>query len=276
MERNLTKMSSELGALFNDCSPQVVDGSLQWYLAGSLATMITGDALELSEVILDENNSIISTDEKIVLTELDQNKIKAFERQIGSDVDIVNVNGGMYYGASLDKKPSIAYIKDNISDISELIPSFKYIGGTAYIDNLDREHDIDAHHVTKVVTSNGEIFVTSLPEQIAYKLNDLLVIYGLSLNNNSDSVQKHYEKDIRDILFMIYGYKDLYPQEVYLKRIPKALNYELDEEIISGVLASIKGNEGFSDVMNESISFLENMMTTAYEFQKQSKQQNIM
>lgn len=269
MGRNLIEISSKLGVLFNKCSPQVKDNSLEWYLAGSLATMITGDALELSEVILDENNSIVSFDKKIVLNDYQRTKISTFERPLGSDVDVVNVNGSMFGGANFDNKPSIGFIKNNISNITDLIPAFEYIGGTAYIDNLEVERDIESHHVTRVITSNGEVFITSLPEQIAYKLNDLLVIHEVYFHNNNERALEHYKKDVRDILFMIYGYKDLYSKEVYVERVSKALKYSLNEEIINEILTFFRKNIELSNGVNESIDFLEYLLINVYNNQKE-------
>ena len=269
MGKNLIDISSKLGVLFNKCSPQVKENSLEWYLAGSLATMITGDALELSEVILDENNNIVSFDKKIVLNDYQRTKIGTFERKLGSDVDVVNVNGGMFGGASYGSKPSIDFIKNNISNITDLIPSFEFVGGTAYIDNLEQERDIETHHVTKVVTPNGEVFVTSLPEQLAYKLNDLLVIHEVCFHNNR--ALEHYKKDVRDILFMIYGYKDLYSKEVYVGRVSKSLKYLLNEQIINEILMFFRKNIENSKGVNESIEFLEYLLINVYNNQKDSK-----
>lgn len=271
MGKNLIDISSKLGVLFNKCSPQVKENSLEWYLAGSLATMITGDALELSEVILDENNNIVSFDKKIVLNDYQRTKIGTFERKLGSDVDVVNVNGSMFGGASYGSKPSIDFIKNNISNITDLIPSFEFVGGTAYIDNLEQERDIETHHVTKVVTPNGEVFVTSLPEQLAYKLNDLLVIHEVCFHNNNDRALEHYKKDVRDILFMIYGYKDLYSKEVYVGRVSKSLKYLLNEQIINEILMFFRKNIENSNGVNESIEFLEYLLINVYNTQKESK-----
>lgn len=270
MEKKLIDISSKLGVLFNKCSPQVKGDSLEWYLAGSLATMILGDALELSEVVLDENNNIISFDKKIVLNDYQRTKIRTFERPLGSDVDVVNVNGSMFGGASFDNKPSIDFIKNNISNITDLIPAFEFIGGTAYIDNLDYERNIESHHVTKVLTPNGEVFVTSLPEQVAYKLNDLLVIHEVCFHHNNERAIEHYKKDIRDILFMIYGYKDLYSKEVYVERVSKALKYPLNEQIINEILMFFRKNIENSNGVNESIEFLEYLLNNVYNSQKES------
>jgi len=270
MRKSLIDISSKLGVLFNKCSPQVKGDSLEWYLAGSLATMIIGDALELSEVVLDENNNIVSFDKKIVLNDCQKAKIRTFERKLGSDVDVVNVNGDMFGGASFDNKPSIDFIKNNISNITELIPAFEYVGGTAYIDNLDYERDIESHYVTKVLTPNGEVFVTSLPEQIAYKLNDLLVIHEVCSNYNNERVIEHYKKDIRDILFIIYGYKDLYSKEAYVERVSQSLKYPLNEEIINEILMFFRRNIEQSNGVNESIEFLEYLLINIYNNQKES------
>lgn len=270
MKKNLFDISSKLGVLFNTCSPQVKNGSLEWYLAGSLSTMIMGDALEISEAILDENNNIISFQEKMTLNDYQRSKIRTFERPLGSDVDVINVNGNMFGGASFNNKPSIDFVKNNISNITDLIPSFEFVGGTGYIDNLEKEHDVDSHHVTKVTTPNGIVFITSIPEQIAYKLNDLLIIHEVYSHNNNERVLEHYKKDIRDITFMICGYKDLYSKKEFVERVSKALKYPLNEKVINEILIFFRNNLGISSEISELIDFLEYLLINVHSNQIKS------
>jgi len=264
----LTNIASQLGKYFSELSPQIKDDSLEWYLAGSLATMIMGDAKEYSEVVLDENNTVISFDDEKVISDFQREKIKLFERQLGYDIDVVNVNGNMFNGALLKGKLSIGVLKENVDNLHELIPSFNYIDGTAYIDNLDYEHDIKEHRVCKVTTSNGVIYMTSPPEQISYKLNDLLVVNEVM--HNGRDVSKHYNKDFQDLIAMLYGYKDLYSKEELFERIANVLPYNLSDEVIEQVMGELRKRIDSSSKVGELVDFLNELLKFIYSKQQRN------
>lgn len=258
---DLIKISSNLGSFLSNNSPQVKDNTLNWYFAGSLSSMIMGDALEYSEVVLDESNNIVALGNKKTINKTQREKIQTFKRKLGGDIDIVNVNGYMYGGAPRDKKPAISLIKENIDNVTELIPTFEYIGGSGYIDNLDFDRDINNHNVSMVTTSNGVVLMTSPPEQISFKIKDLLVIHDIvAKGNKSESVILHYKKDFRDLIAMLYGFKDLYIKEEMFERIAGSLSYELNEDIIKNVIHELDENMNMSSDLKELVEYLNELL----------------
>lgn len=209
------------------------NNSLQWYLSGSLATIIMADAESITEIELDKDNNIKSEIISKEITEQQRNKMKKFTRKLGFDIDVVNVNGDLFSGAPATNKPHIKNIIQNVPNILDLMSWSKSIGGSMYIDRLESERKISYHPVAKVKTQNGYVYVTAPPEQLAHKLAETMKLSGkLSGEKVSDDVKSDYLKDIKDVSSMFYGFKDLYENEEFLDRIYHALN-EKDNSLFS-------------------------------------------
>ena len=112
--RDLTEISKNFATYLANLSPQVKDNSLQWYLSGSLASMILGEAESICDVLLDNNNCLIGDDERKEIDSKQKNKLKTFSRKLGDDVDIVNVNGDLFSGAPIGNKPNIQNVMRNV------------------------------------------------------------------------------------------------------------------------------------------------------------------
>ena len=149
------------------------------------------------------------------------------------DIDVVNVNGNFFRGAEKESKPSMGRVRENVSGINELMNWGENQNGTAYIDNLDYEREINKHHVASVIIDGQEILVTAPPEQLAHKLHETMVLREMLNESETDNVpvRFHYEKDIRDVSAMFYGYKDLYDRQELLDRVYTALT-EKDGSIL--------------------------------------------
>ena len=225
---DLTDISSNFALYLTSLSPQVKNGSLQYYLSGSLATMIMANAESITDIDLDKSNNIVGDKSHKNISEEQRKRIAMFSRKLGSDVDIVNVNGNLFHGAPKDNKPNIQNVIRNVPQILELMSWQSTIGGSMYIDNLEGDRQIDYHPVSRVRTKKGDFYVTAPPEQLAHKLSETILLRTcLGRGNDSDDISK-YEKDIRDLSAMFYGYKDLYDRDELLSRVFYALDNKRD------------------------------------------------
>lgn len=221
------EIAKELGLFYNRISPQVKDKSLQYYFSGSLAAMILGNALEIVELDLDDSNQIIG-EKRIIISEEQREKIRTFSRKIGSDIDVVNVNGDLFYGSPVDDRPHIKNVVDNVENIYDLMSWHENSRGTAYIDNLESEREFSSHPVVKVITDEGDVYVTAPPELLAHKLSETMFFAEQLLKGKVfDITQKKYDKDIKDISSLFYGFYELYGDD-YLERIFNALITKTD------------------------------------------------
>ena len=238
--KDLTEISKNFATYLANISPQVKDKSLQWYLSGSLASMTLGEAESICDVLLDNNNCLIGDVERKEINSKQKNKLKTFSRKLGDDVDIVNVNGDLFSGAPIGNKPNIQNVMKNVPNILELMSWNPKISGTGYIDNLESERDIQKHYVSKIETSDGDVYITAPPELLAHKISETLWL-GSILQEDKESIKTQYEKDIKDLASMFYGFKDLYEENEFLKRVYSALEEKENS------LFSINDNPVFED-----------------------------
>lgn len=219
---DLVEISAKLIQYLISVRPQIKDNSLQWYLSGSLATMILASVETITDLCLDKNGHLNGENETQIITEEQREKFKKFSRKIGSDIDVVNVNGHLLDGTPLDNRPSIDNIKQHIPDVLDLMSWKPNTAGTC-IDCLEEDRKITKHPVCRVKTKNGNVYVTAPPEQLAHKLSETISL-SLDIAKGNVSNKEKYEKDIRDLSSMFYGFKDLYDKCEFLDRIFSALN----------------------------------------------------
>lgn len=265
-------------------SPQIKDGMLQWYLAGSLATTIVADAKKITEIKLDSDNKVIGNGLSIDVTEEQKEKLTKFSRKLGGDIDVVNVNGNMFDNAPLDNRPNIQNIIRNVPNVLDLMSWNPLYRGSMYIDSLECDRNISQHCVSIIETSKGPVVITSLPEQLAYKLSETLLLSDALLGkNSSEKREAHYKKDIRDLSAMFYGFKDLYNKEDFLNRVfsslkgkensmfakEKLIEDSIIQKIINDSMATI--NEFSQDNSNLE---LRDFLTSLFSMRKKSIEKN--
>lgn len=228
---------SEVGINFStylaSLSPQIKNNSLQWYLSGSLATIIMAGAESIREIELDEENNLIGKTTSKEITEEQREKLRKFSRKLGVDIDVVNVNGDLFRAAPLNNKPHIQNVIQNVPEVLDLMSWSSSMGGSMYIDRLETERKISYHPVARVKTLNGDVYVTAPPEQLAHKLSETIWLSSrLAGEKVTDDIKSKYQKDIKDLSSMFYGFKDLYENGEFLARIYQALN-EKDGSLFS-------------------------------------------
>ena len=230
---NLIEISSDLGSYLASLSPQIKDGSLQYYFSGSLATMIMASAENITEINLDESNNLLGEKISKDITKEQREKIAKFSRKLGLDIDVVNVNGSLYNGAPKDNKPHAQNVIGHVPQVLELMSWRPTMAGSMYIDSLEVDREITRHQVVRVKTQNGDIYVTAPPEQLAHKLAETMWLSSRILGGKiSDKQRSKYEKDIKDLSSMFYGFKDLYDKEEFLSRVYVVLD-EKKESLFS-------------------------------------------
>ena len=217
------EIARRIGRFYDEISPQIIDGSLQYYLSGSLANMILGSAEEITELKLDEDNNIIGERNTRIITPEQRVKIQTFSRTLGGDVDVVNVNGDLFSGAPKENRPHQVNVEEHVPGAYDVMGWPKSTGGTMYIDCLEQEREIRTHPVVKVKTKEGDILVTAPPELLAHKISETMFFCSeLNSGKNTEHTKKSYEKDIRDVATMFYGFYELYGEE-FLERVYKTL-----------------------------------------------------
>lgn len=101
----LIKLANDLGKYIVNNSEQINNNELQYYLCGSLATMLLANATEIEKCNI-ENNCIISTSDKREISPKAREMLSIFARQLG-DIDVMNVSGNMMENAKREKKKII-------------------------------------------------------------------------------------------------------------------------------------------------------------------------
>jgi len=275
MSERLSEIARQLSEYLTQNSSQVSrSGKLQWYLAGSLATMALGCSESIEEVEIDESNKVICSNQRLRITEEQRIKISTFMRRLGGDVDVINVDGNLYYGASNKKAITFEGIKRKIPEITELMECAEDFCGIGYIDNLEKEHEILEHRVSKVKTLKGEVYILSLPEQFGFKwLETVILKDDLEFYNEPEEYGSisNYKRAIRDIAAMFYGFYGLYEREEFCCRTFLTLYHNVKKYRIRGDLEVLleniaeQGSEYISviatpDFAQEFAEFTENMI----------------
>lgn len=142
-----------------------------------------------------------------------------------------------------------------------------------YIDKLEEERKITYHPVAKVKTQNGYIYVTAPPEQLAHKLSETIWISNEANSSRStESIKAKYQKDIKDLSSMFYGFKDLYTDDEFLNRIYFALSEKVEETAYFSTHCPIYDKENIEqsheillEIMNSIIKDCSNYLETITE-----------
>jgi len=230
---DLVEIGANLSSFLTFLSPQIKERSLQWYFSGSLAATIMGSAENITEIELDKENRLIGETKSEEITDEQREKLRMFSRKLGMDIDVVNVNGDLFMGAPSKNKPDIQNVIQHVPDVLDLMSWQPTMGGSMYIDNLEAERKITNHSVARVKIQKGDVYVTAPPEQLAHKLSETIWLSSrLSGEKVLEKQKSKYEKDIKDLSSMFYGFKDLYERQEFLDRIYLALN-EKDGSLFS-------------------------------------------
>lgn len=233
--RNIQQIAQNLGEYISSVSTQIDDkGKLQYYLCGSLATMLLSNATSIENCDIGEN-SVINIQEKKTIPQEAREDLSLFARPI-HDIDVINVSGDMVRnsGVNIDGRRKVRILRipvqRAIPDIEKLFKDDSSFYSFS-IDRLGDERKIVKHRVAKItIGENKEIYITAPEALIAHKLEETI-----QLCSQKNDLEK-YEKDIRDLSTMISGISKIYDKK----------------DLVQGVLDTIKEKNGSHFVEHKS------------------------
>ena len=212
--RSIQQIAQNLGEYISSASTQIDDkGKLQYYLCGSLATMLLSNATSIENCDIGEN-SVMNIQEKKTISQEAREDLSLFARPI-HDIDVINVSGNMVDNSKVNIDGRIKNrmlrvpVQRAIPDIEQLFkdqPSFW--SAFSSIDSLEDERKIVKHRVARItIGENKEIYITAPEALIAHKLEETIQL--CSQKNDLDK----YEKDIKDLATMISGISKIYDKK---------------------------------------------------------------
>jgi len=244
IREELIEIASAYGEYIANNSKQVYAGNkLQYYLCGSLATMLLSNATSVEKCEVSEK-LLTASQEKIDIPQEARESLSVFSRQI-HDIDIINVNGNMVNNSKVNVDGKIKNrmlrvpVQRAIPDIENLfkdLPSF--YSAFANIDSLESERNIAKHRVAKIKIEEKEIYITSPEALIAHKLDETI-----QLVSQRNDLEK-YNKNIKDLATMISGISKIYDIK----------------ELAKGIFDTIQEKE--NSHFNEHISELDNIFSS--------------
>lgn len=193
-----------------NASPLDAKGNLQYYFAGSIATMLTCNATMIED--------IDSKKEKITVNDEDRKFLQNhFPRQTG-DIDIITIDKEASIQSFSSDRASLSSrrIKEAIPDAGDFCKFFaSNMMGNMFWDNLSYEHKI-THRISKIKTEQGNFFYVPRPDyQLANKICEVAVL-------NFDDSDKN-RKNIRDISIMFSAFSKMYSNEELLNALSVCL-----------------------------------------------------
>lgn len=229
-KKELIEIARTYGEFIANNSKQVNDDNkLQYYLCGSLATMIYANATEISYCKV-EDNKVVKIDDSIKVPQATKDSLELFARPMG-DLDVMNLEGNMLDNSrDLDsdnprkRKLSLEHTKKQIPSINKLFKKGEYFRFNDDA-NFGLDNSVNNHRVCKVKTANGtEIYVASPETIIAHKLEEIVELLGNGVINKTRYFDKEkYAKDIKDLMTSIEGFSKLYENNELSNRITEAL-----------------------------------------------------
>ena len=241
MEKEIKDIAEDLSTYVIERANQLdSDNQLQYYICGSVATMLLANATEIQACSMGNNNTIELGTVKTISE--DANKSLAlFQRTIG-DLDIMNVNG------SINNAP----LEMDTNTGRNILPfSKKMLRRIPNIDKLFKDGNIQLgsdsqtglgelgakYRVSRIKTINGNEFYVASPESIiAHKLEEIIAIAGDGIINQKDSFSKEvknkYPKDIKDLVTSINGILKFFDKEKLSKDISDVLSEKSNSRFI--------------------------------------------
>lgn len=212
-DRSVEQIAQSLGEYMANVSPQLDNkGNLQYYLCGSLATMLLSNANSVEKCEVSE--SVVTTSqEKKDIPQDARDSLSIFARQI-HDIDIINVAGNMVNNSKVNVDGKIknrmlrAPVQRAIPDLERLFKDqSSFYSAFANIDSLESERNIAKHRVAKIMIGGKELYITAPEALIAHKLEETI-----DLSAKANDAEK-YNKNIKDLATMISGISKIYDKK---------------------------------------------------------------
>ena len=224
--RSIEEIAWDLCGLYYDNKPPInINGQLEYYLAGSLATLPLLCAERIQDLVLDENGVVVGTNEPIEIDNSVRTIFQSYRRKI-NDTDYVPVK------SERSKIGIIEKINTEISDITELSDL-----GTNIIHISDPREQNCSYNVSFVYYNGKRIVIPSPIDVISFKISQCIgrkkAIQKRQLmeqiERNDKIIKKHndeYLKQIKDFIPLAIGISKLYPLNNIIMRMREIMESE--------------------------------------------------
>lgn len=224
--RNVEEIAWDLCCLYYDNKPPINNsGQLEYYLAGSLATLPLLCAEKIEDLIIDENGFVIGISNSTEINEPIRNIFQKYRRKI-NDTDYVPVKSEPSKIGLIDK------VNTEISDINELSDL-----GTNVIHISDPREQNCGYNVSLIYFNGKRIVIPSPIDIISFKLSQSVgrkkAIQKRQLMEqsvkNDKIIKKHndeYLKQIRDFIPLTIGVSKLYSLDTIVMRMREIMESE--------------------------------------------------
>ena len=250
--RNVEDIALDLCSLYYDSKPAInANGELEYFLVGSLATLSLLCADSIEDVILDDNNKVVSFENKQEIDEQTRNIFKLYRRQI-HDIDYVSIK-------SDPNKAGVVKNIDSIKDIEELSSI-----GAKVINVSDPREQICKYNLCRITCGDRQMIIPSPIDIVAFKLSQCVRekknISNWEAKEQNERTSRvinkkkgEYAKQIRDIIPLINGIVNLYSPEQIATRFMDILVSEKanDLNLLNEVKKDLNDNPLVQDVFDK-------------------------
>lgn len=215
-DRNISDIAEDFAVYVDDVAPCIGEnGGLRYYLAGSIGTMLTCNA-----VIIETNymGNDAATAEKISVSPEDRQFLQKYFPRQTTDIDVISVNkDDNIKNFAVNTTATVStHIKAAIPDVGKLCKMFA--GNTIFSsdvwDNLQEFHDI-THKVARITTERGNTLYVSSPDyQLAHKMWETLIYMNMEKKN-----PENISKDIRDSSIMFSAFSNMYTDKELMQAL---------------------------------------------------------
>ena len=244
--REIENIAWDLCCLYYSCkAPIDSNGKLNYFLAGSLAILPLLCADKIEDVIVDENNMVVSIENCQQIDENTRNIFQQYRRKI-NDVDYVAVS------SRPAKKSDVVDGLSTIKDI-DILSSL----GERIVHQTDGVEQTCNYSICRLTYGDKQIIIPSPIDSVSHKLRQCVIRKMMSKNRQRDEKflkenNEEYYKQIRDIVPLLTGISNLYSIDRISYRIREILessNY-LDFDILSDIKKDFESYPVITEILN--------------------------
>ena len=226
------------------------DGKLEYFLVGSLATLPLLCTEKIEDVIVDENNNVVSIENCQEIDEQTKLIFQQYRRQI-HDIDYVSVNS----------EPNKSGVMQGLSSITD-IDTLSSVGQRV-IHVSDPREQICNYNLCRLTYSGRQIIIPSPIDIVSFKLCQCVgrkrnIAKWSSMSNDERAERiirkntEEYYKQIRDIIPLLIGIANLYPIDRISYRIREVLesSNDLDFDLLNEIMKDFESYPVIIEIFN--------------------------
>ncbi len=239
---------------YSSKSPINSDGKLEYFLVGSLATLPLLCAEKIEDVIVDENNKIVTVENCQEIDEPTRLIFQQYRRQI-HDVDYVAVNS----------EPNKSGVIQGLSSITD-IDTLSSVGQRVIHVSDPREQECN-YNLCRLTYGGRQIIIPSPIDIVSFKLcqcvrrkRAIAKWRSMSDDERAERIIKNnteeYYKQIRDIIPLLTGIVNLYPIDRISYRIREVLesSSDLDLDLLTDIKNDFESYPVIIEILNSLTS----------------------